>query len=373
MNTLLTICIPTYRRDATLRRCIESLVSQIDKLGLSRDVNIYVANDASPDDTAAVLDLYQPLSYFKAVTREHNLGMNLNIKHMLEEASRQSDYQLIITDDDYLQPDALGEVVALLRQHEAAGDQIPAIWTPRYSYTEDGTLHCVVCNPFKQSRKVRPSAANAGKYMENGFVLSGLIVRGDRIDYGFWDSYRENAYFPAIFLGDLILRGGAQYWSRNIVRHTVLNECHWERWGKNEVMIEIRLFCDYVNAYAIIAKRIHSLVGKVTFQFTSFPSIYRAVRGFLKSDKLKIGSATAIDAIQELKARGAVAFGVPLRQLLTMAFAASTSMSMTKLVVLRVLSVLDRRGRHREHYLKRSDAHIESLQAAPVVFKVIWS
>ncbi len=119
-----------------------------------------------------------------------------------------------------------------LGEQKNKSNSVPAIWTPRYSYLENDELLYVACNPFKDSTLVKPSIVNAAKYMNNGFVLSGLIVRAEYIDFEFWDEYKENAYFPMIFFGDLIFRFGAYYWNKNIVHHTVMNKCHWERWRK---------------------------------------------------------------------------------------------------------------------------------------------
>ena len=77
---LLTVCIPTYKRPETLRRCIESVSEQTEKYGLIHAINIYVANDASPDNTVDVLSEFKSLDYFEAISRKNNLGMNVNIK-----------------------------------------------------------------------------------------------------------------------------------------------------------------------------------------------------------------------------------------------------------------------------------------------------
>lgn len=371
MRKLLTVCIPTYKRKSSLRRCIESVITQIEKHSLTREVSIYVANDASPDDTAAVLECYQSLSYFSAVTRQRNLGMSANIKHMLEDAAKKSDYQLIITDDDYLQADVLNEIVFFLQRQNKINGHLPAIWTPRYSYLDDGSLHCVVCDLFEQDTFVPPSALNAGRYMANGFVLSGLLLRGDRIDYDFWKIYEDNAYFPVIFFGDLLFREGAFFWKKNVVHHTVLNECHWERWGKNDIVIEMRLFSDYVHAYRIMAARIGTSPKIVQFYCSSFASIYRAVTGLLHSDKLKADRDLVVDAIQDLGKRNAITFDFPLYQLLLLALAISTGVSATKSAILRALSLFSRQRLTDSRYLRRSRDYLDLLRAAPLVFRLI--
>lgn len=370
-NLLLTICIPTYKRHITLRRCIDSVISQIEKFGLSACVSLYVANDASPDDTVSVLNAYASLDYFAFTTREANIGMNANIKCMLKETARNSHYQLIVTDDDYLQPDVLGEVVSFLLQERAGSKQMPAIWTPRYSYLEDGRSHCVVCRPFETSTFVVASPANAGRYMENGFVLSGLILRSECVDFEFWERYKENAYFPIVFFGDLLFRYGGYFWSKNIVHHTVLNECHWERWGKNDVTIRLRLFADYVNAYGVIAERINARAGAMQFYLAAFTSIYRVVGDLLRSEELNADRLMVSGAIHELKESGVMVFKAPLHQLMVWALLLSVTISAGKSLILRILSLLDRRGAKRKSYLERSKTHLGLLRTSPIVLRLI--
>lgn len=372
MTKLLTICIPTYKRPVTLRRCIESVVSQIDKYALSECVDVYVTNDASSDDTVAVLYDYATLGYFKAVTREQNLGMNLNIKSMLIEVLNKSHYQLIITDDDYLQPDMLLEIVEFLRRQQNDPDRVSAIWTPRYSYTEDERLHCVVCNPFKGNGFVKSSSVNVGKYMNNGFVLSGLIIRAESIDYNFWEQYKENAYFPVIFFGDLLLRDGAYYWDKNITHHTVLNECHWQRWGKNDIIIRLRLFSDFVNAYAVMSKRINSLFGVFLFYCAALMVIFRHVDALMLSDVLRSDDSILADSILELQKEGVMKFNYQLRLLLVCTLILSVAKLTVKVIIPGVFSLFAF-GKKRKQYRKISSLNLKSLRALSIMLKIILS
>lgn len=366
MKKLLIVCIPTYKRERSLRRCIESVVTQIDNSSLSQYVGIYVANDASPDNTIAALKEYQPLNFFDAVTREQNLGMSVNIKEMLQEVAQRSEYQLIVTDDDYLQPGVLNEIVDFLQGNR----RVSAIWTPRYSYTDVNDLHCVVCDPFDQGTSIQPSAVNAGKHMGNGFVLSGLILRGENINYELWEEHAENAYFPVLIFGDLIYRRGAYFWKKNIVHHTVLNICHWERWGKNDVVIEMRLFLDFVHTYRILAKKI----GSQRFYLASFRSVSLALINLLRSEKLlKANRIDVLDAINDLSAKGAVNFGFPYTQLLILALASSMSLAATKSLTLRALSLFSFKKYDKEKCMQKIHAHADLLRRAPLVFRLITS
>ena len=369
MTKLLTFCIPTYKRPDTLRRCIDSIVLQIEKYDLSNCVDIYVTNDASPDDTVTVLCAYESLSYFSGVTREKNLGMSVNIKCMLTEVAKKSDYQLIITDDDYLQADVLSEIVEFLRGQQDAGNSVPAIWTPRYSYTEDGTLRRVDCKPFKDSRQVRPSAVSAGKYMNNGFVLSGLILRADCIDYAFWEQYRDNAYFPMILFGDLLFRSGGYYWNNNIVHHTVLNECHWEMWGENDVVIALRLFTDWMNSYGVMAKKVHKNYKAASFYFSSISGIRYRMRDVLYS-RLMVDKHMTLDAIYKLKARGVLKFNFPLRLLMICALPRIAINALVSIIRLKLAMLV--RGKQKEQQRRKAcDEKFMTLRFMPVMLKII--
>lgn len=368
---LLAVCIPTYKRCGTLRRCVDSVARQVLMYGLQEEVGIYVADDASPDDTPGVIGEFGQFDFFSAVTRQQNLGMNQNIKHMLQEASTISQYQLILTDDDYLKADTLQEIINFLKLRVSENSQTAAVWTPRYSYTEDGRLHSILCNPYDHDQQVSPSVANAGRYMGCGFVLSGLILRSEQIDYEFWDDYRENAYFPVIFFGDYLLGRGAYYWNRDIVHHTVLNECHWERWGRSDVMISLRLFSDFVNAYAILADRLDSSINKITFYLASFPAISGIVNGPLVSDPLKSDPMLINDARNELVAKGLLNFNLQLRMMMVLAAVANFLVGLAKCVVFQFLAIFPIKGR--DEFRRRGGLSFEVLRNFPTRMKLILS
>lgn len=358
---LLSICIPTYKRQENLRRCIASALDQVEKFGLSGDVAIYVVDDASPDDTKTVLAEFSHLDYFLGISRQQNLGMNQNIKAMLQEAVAMSRFQLILTDDDYLQPDCLQDIVEFLHQFDDQ-DAPAAIWTPRYSYTEDGELHAVLCNPFNRDVLVKPSVSATARYMQNGFVLSGLIVRAEKIDFEFWETYRDNAYFPAIFFGDFLLRSGAQYWHRSIAHHTVLNECHWERWGKNDVVITLRLFSDFIEAYQILPSKLPSVLQRVQFRAFSLPALHGLANGSLTTDAMRGGTQMMSEAVTSLKAEGSLRFGVWMRLLLSILVTIHVFAAAIKVVLLVLLWTL----RHKKtSCMARLKAHWTTLLIYP--------
>ncbi len=368
---LLSICVPTYKRSDTLRLCIDSVVEQILQYGLTEKVHIYVVNDASPDDTAVALTKYETLEFFSGVNRDKNLGMSANIKAMLKEASQISTYQLIITDDDRLQPDALKLIIKYLTEHIALHPDVSAIWTPRYSYTDDDQLHTVVCNEFKNDRLVKPSIYNVARYMKNGFILSGLIVRADSIDYEYWEDHIENAYFPVLFFGKLLLNNGACYWKKNIVHHTVLNDCNWERWGASDLAIDHRLFSDYLDTYSIMAEHI-SVDSKINlFYLYSFKSMHELLLVRLMSGTLNQNKESIYKVVDELKSNGFLNCKIQIKVLVSLALFKIMGVSTAKILITRLLLLVGINENIKNHYKKRINLNIDMLRAIPVLVKSV--
>jgi glycosyltransferase involved in cell wall biosynthesis len=339
---------------------------------LFEKVNIYVVDDASADGTGDILKQYKKLSYFDSVTREQNLGMNQNIKLMLSDTAQKSIYQLIITDDDYLQPDILNEIVDFINQQLEAPFPPPVIWTPRYSYTENGDLHCVVCNPFHESKFIHPSAINAGRYMHNGLVLSGLILRADHIDYKFWDQYERNAYFPIIFVGDLLFRYGGYYWDKNIVHHTVLNQCNWERWGKNDIVISLRLLSDYLETNGILAKKIREKSSSTLFNFFAFKNTYNAIDSLLASEETRGNRDDVFEAIDELKKDGFLKFNSQSKLVITFIL---SYIFLTSLIILAKYSssfIFSTREDKKKNYKHKKLIYTEKLKFIPITVKMLF-
>jgi glycosyltransferase involved in cell wall biosynthesis len=372
MKNLLTICIPTYKRPQSLRRCIKSVISQIENYSLEDDVSLYVVNDASPDETESILADYQSLAFFKGVTREKNLGMNVNIKTMFEEVKGSSMYHLIITDDDYLQPDILLDIIEFLSKQNEGDNQNAVIWTPRYSYTEDGNLHCIACNPFTQSKRIKSSVYNAAKYMHNGFVLSGLILKAECIDYEFWEEYDENAYFPVLFTGDIIVKKGAYYWDKNIVHHTVLNECHWERWGKNDIVIDLRLFKDYIVTYGIMANKLENILQVIIFYLASFTAICNSVYSLFSNNMWNGDVVLLGDAVDEFELQKSPKLSWQLRLIMVVSLLLFTIKSVIKIfikyfVVFRCQDEVKRKF----HRKSKADLFVGIMSVKPI-FKLIF-
>jgi hypothetical protein len=156
-----------------------------------------------------------------------------------------------------LHPGVLGEIAEeLLGFRDLDGRfEVAALFVPRYSYLEDGRLHCIVCQPFQDDCLITPSPEAVMRFAGNGFILTGLFMKPEKIDYGLWQANLPNAFFPIIYFGALLQVESVAYRNRNWFRHTVLNLCHWDAWGSTERLRLVRLCHDYLEVLALLRRR----------------------------------------------------------------------------------------------------------------------
>ena len=250
--TALEFLIPSYKRPLTLIHAVESVAKQIEELKLSERVKITIVDDCSPNlDIDEIINAISSFSSFVSFKQnDANKGMSLNIRDMA--ANSNADFCTVLTDDDRLQPNSLKEIIQTL---DSLNNNIGSFFVPRYSYLEDVSLLCIVCNPFDEDKKIEPSYLNSLKYLHNGFILTGLFFRPQIINFQIWDENIENSFFPVIYFADLLSNHHCLFINKNWFIHTVLNECHWDSWGTTEQMRLSRLYKDYMEAVTVSAKR----------------------------------------------------------------------------------------------------------------------
>jgi abequosyltransferase len=125
---LLSICIPTYNRSRFLREALDSIIASAS--GCLPDVEVVVSDNASPDDTPAVMAEYQAqfpwIRYFR---NDVNVG---EANFFLVAQRAKGEFVWIFGDDDKLLPRAIPAVIERIR---AGHDQIIvnfSIWTKEF-------------------------------------------------------------------------------------------------------------------------------------------------------------------------------------------------------------------------------------------------
>lgn len=107
---LVTIMIPTYGQASILNRAIESALAQT-----YPNLEVVVADDASPDDTAVVVGSYSGDPRLRYVRRHVNLGRTRNYRATLVDEAR-GEFALNLDGDDWLcDKEYVADAMALVR------------------------------------------------------------------------------------------------------------------------------------------------------------------------------------------------------------------------------------------------------------------
>jgi poly(ribitol-phosphate) beta-N-acetylglucosaminyltransferase len=101
---LVSFCIPTYNRSRYLKSLLESLCMQLE--GFAYAYELVIADNASPDDTGAVVAQFQTQLPIRYVRHDENIGCFPNVQFVMAQAAGK--YVVYLSDDDCI----LGEPVA---------------------------------------------------------------------------------------------------------------------------------------------------------------------------------------------------------------------------------------------------------------------
>lgn len=145
---LLTLSIPTYNRADKLERLLGIIDNGSDFI--SNDVNVYVSNNASTDNTKAVLEKYKIIFKKKGINFSYvnhlkSIGMGGNFINVYTEP--RSDYVWWCPDDDIIFTERIPELLDTLKVNTPnvlnAGFLQPpyTIENPRYKAEDFGFYH----------------------------------------------------------------------------------------------------------------------------------------------------------------------------------------------------------------------------------------
>ena len=169
-SPLLTIAIPTYNRERSLDQLLTELISQI---GGDPRVEILVSDNASPDGTSAVVLHHRERDMaIRFIRNETNLGADRNILQCFLEAAGK--YVWIFSDDDLVQPGAVGRILAAISEREY---DILCIRGFGFGGEYQGP------KPFKPKQDLEfVNPAKLARHVHVNFTfISGIIVNRERI------------------------------------------------------------------------------------------------------------------------------------------------------------------------------------------------
>lgn len=124
---LFTVVVPVHAVRDYLRQCLDSVLSQ------DADLEVVAVDDASPDDSGAVLDEYAARDgRVRVVHLESNVGLGAARNTGIAQA--RGEYLVFVDSDDEL---AAGALAALRRRIETAGE-VDVVVYPFVRWYEDG-------------------------------------------------------------------------------------------------------------------------------------------------------------------------------------------------------------------------------------------
>ncbi len=178
---LLTIAIPTFGRARQLEALLAILAPQV---AGKPEVEIFVADNASADETPAVLLAAQ--AQFDATggrlrTYRHstNTGSDANFAFCFSEAA--GTFFWMCGDDDLIVPGAVDEVLTLLRTPEGAPADLDIIYATSYGFRDD-FLRERTGDPLHRHVHHIQEADTFARVVNIMFTfISGMIVNKDRL------------------------------------------------------------------------------------------------------------------------------------------------------------------------------------------------
>jgi glycosyltransferase involved in cell wall biosynthesis len=112
-----TVFIPTFNRSELLRQTVESILDQT-----YREFRLEISDNASTDDTPSVVESFEDprIVYMRQPT---NIGHTGNYKQIFDRIENhiESEYGLIVPDDDIAHPELLEHAVAVLDENPGVG------------------------------------------------------------------------------------------------------------------------------------------------------------------------------------------------------------------------------------------------------------
>ena len=132
---LISFTVPRYNSQVYMKKCIDSLLTG------GRDVEIIIVNDGSKDGTLKLANEYKE-NYpdtVKVIDKEnggHGSGVNAGLK------AAEGLYFKVVDSDDWLDTDALNELLGVIKLHLSEG-RLPDLYVTNFIYDRvyDGTKH----------------------------------------------------------------------------------------------------------------------------------------------------------------------------------------------------------------------------------------
>ena len=202
---ILTIGITSYNRVNELKRCLKSIDTNF-----VDDIEVIVSEDCSPmhiDIKNMVLELNNLSKYnIKFYSNEKNLGYDKNLGEIIKKAN--GNFVLLMSDDDMFYLNQLDSIILTLKDNLDCG----IVYTS-FMYDETKKLDRL----HKNNHRISASYHNAGKYIYDSILFSGLIFNRSYIKNVDASRFLNYNYFQVYLFLLIISKYGGLYIEKPLV------------------------------------------------------------------------------------------------------------------------------------------------------------
>lgn len=170
---LLSVIVPVYNVERYLNRCVDSILAQS-----YQNLEIWLVDDGSTDFSGEICDEYEKKDPRVRVIHKANGGLSSARNAGLEKA--QGDYLAFVDSDDWLEPDAYAQMLALAQKYD-----VKLTVAGRYDADETtGQRQLGLC-PRKEE-------------VISGEEMVGRIFLWDNCDSAAWDKLYHRSLFQGL-------------------------------------------------------------------------------------------------------------------------------------------------------------------------------
>lgn len=179
----LTVIIPVYRVEATLDRCVESVVRQ-----QVPEMEIILVDDGSPDNCPQKCDDWAKKDKRIKVIHKENGGLSDARNAALDIAT--GDYVTFVDSDDWIAPDTYAPLLEMigdsdlleysingrLQLQDFCYEDIHEYWLQAQAYT-----HCFACNKIFRRQLFEGVRFPKGRIFEDVYTLPQLLRKAGKV------------------------------------------------------------------------------------------------------------------------------------------------------------------------------------------------
>lgn len=212
---LLTIGIPTFNGGKTIEKTLVTILNQVIQFN-HEDIEVLISDNSSIDNTEIIIEEIQE-NYFgvNLIYRKnpYNVGFDRNVDQIMETA--KGDYVWLISDDDYIKPDAIIKIMDILNNISGLG-VIFVNYENGIILNTKKDMECKNGDDFLINSKFKSGLIssnifnrslylniNRNQYFGTGWIHFGILI--ELIN-------KTNSY---IIVEDLIIVDGEQRWGGN--------------------------------------------------------------------------------------------------------------------------------------------------------------